>query len=466
MPVGLVLGMLVMNLDVPCVHGGIRLTTLISFAVTNGAKPSAGLVQGPDGAFYGTTQTGGSSSLGTLFKITSAGAFSNLLTFTGTGGAAPGANPAASLIWGPDGNLYGTTFSGGASNCGTVFEVTTNGVFTTLISFTGTNGARPGAAPAAGLAWGPNGALYGTTQLGGTNDLLNGGDGTVFEVTTNGGFTSLISFTGTNGSHLGAEPSARLMLGKDGNFYGTTQFGGTNDLLNGGDGTIFRMTSTGTLTTLVSFNYVAGANPQAGLVQGADGNCYGTAYYGGGQGAGTIFKMTPLGVVTVLVSLDYANGANPYADLVQGMDGNLYGATQVGGMNNCGTVFQMTPAGALTSLVSFDGTNGRYPVAGLVQGADGNFYGTTASGTTSPQGTVYRFPPPPVFLKWWQSDQAMAFNWSSATGQVYQIQFKTNASQTGWSNLGGTVTATNASMTASDGVGSSSLRIYRIGLLP
>ena len=177
----------------------------------------ARLVQGPDGSFYGTTEQGGAygvNSYGTVFKINSTGTFSNLLSFTGTGGAYPGANPVAGLIWGADGNLYGTTQYGGTSNNGTVFGLTTNGVFTSLVSFSGTNGAYIGANPAAGLVWGTNGglgALYGTTEFGGTNDVVNGGDGTIFVVTTNSLFTNLVSFTGTNGLFLGANPVGDLV---------------------------------------------------------------------------------------------------------------------------------------------------------------------------------------------------------------------------------------------------------------
>ena len=464
MLVGLVLGGLAMSGIVLGAQGGVTLTTLISFGISNGSKPSSGLLQGPDGAFYGTTQAGGASGLGTIFKITSTGAFSNLFSFTGIGGARPGANPVSSLIWGPDGALYGTTETGGAGDNGTVFKLTTNDVFTSLVSFTGTNGAYLGSYPTARLVWGTNGDLYGTTQYGGTNDC-----GSVFELTTNGVFTSLISFNGTNGAPLGAQPFGGLLLGNDGFFYGTTQSGGTNDLLNGdgmGDGTVFRMTPAGTFRTLASFNTANGAKPQARLVQGADGNFYGTTFFGGSQGAGTIFKMTSAGVLTTLVSFNNANGANPYASLIQALDGNFYGTTQVGGVSNYGTIFQMTPAGGLTSLVSLVGTNGRYPVAALTQGFDGNLYGTTASGTTTPQGTVFRLPPPPAFLKWWQTNGLMMFTWSSATGQVYQLQFTTNLNQSAWNNLGTTVNGTNSTMTRSDSMGSNPRRFYRVGLLP
>ena len=138
---GQMLAVLTVSLVAPCARGDVAINTLISFNLSNGNQPSAGLVQGPDGAFYGTTQTGGLYNQGTVFKIASNGAFTNLLSFSGITGPYPGANPAGNLVLGVNGNFYGTTESGGASNNGTLFEVTPTGGFTNLISFTGTNGS-------------------------------------------------------------------------------------------------------------------------------------------------------------------------------------------------------------------------------------------------------------------------------------------------------------------------------------
>ena len=459
------LAVLTVSLVAPCARGDVAVSTLISFNLSNGSQPSAGLVQGSDGAFYGTTQTGGLYNQGTVFKIASNGAFTNLLSFSGINGPYPGANPAGNLVLGANGNFYGTTESGGASNNGTLFEVTTTGGFTNLISFTGTNGGYLGDYPTAGLVWGTNGNLYGTTQFGGTNDLVNGPDGTIFEVTTSGVFTSLVSFSGTNGAWLGANPIGSLVLGTDGNLYGTTQYGGTNDLVNGGDGTVFRITSAGAFTSLFSFNTTNGANPQAGLVQGDDGSFYGTTYNGGSNALGTVFKITPQGLLAPLLAFNNANGANSQAGLVQGLDGDLYGTTKSGGASTYGTVFQITPAGRFTSLVSFANTNGAYPVAGLTQGSDGNFYGTTASGGANyAYGTVFRFTPPPLFLKQWQTNGAFAFTWSTATGRTYQVQFITSLGHTNWSNLGSAMPATNSTATAADLMGTNQQRFYHVEL--
>ena len=172
-------------------------------------------------------------------------------------------------------------------------------------------------------------------------------------------------------------PEAGLVQGSDGNFYGTTYVGGAN-----GDGTVFKTTPSGTLTTLYSFAGSDGDTPVAGLVQSRDGNFYGTTSAGGVNDGGTVFKITPSGTLTTLYSFagNGSDGANPFAELVQGSDGNFYGTTLSGGENNDGTVFKITPSGTLTTLYSFAGSDGDQAYAGLVQGSDGNFYGTTYAG--------------------------------------------------------------------------------------
>jgi uncharacterized repeat protein (TIGR03803 family) len=224
------------------------------------------------------------------------------------GGGTDGASPYG-LLWGTNGTLYGTTYFGGDYTQGTVFSLATKGASTTLVSFSGADGANPYAAPVQGA----DGTLYGTTYLGGASNL-----GTVFSLATNGALTRLVSFSGTNGGN----PRAALVQGVDGNFYGTTFNGGGG----GSNGTVFRITSSGALTTLVSFAYTNGANPYAGLVQAADGNFYGTTYSGGANGFGTVFRMTPGGAITTLYSFT-TNGATsrpipvfPAGTLVQHTD--------------------------------------------------------------------------------------------------------------------------------------------------
>ena len=247
----------------------------------------------------------------------------------------------------------------------------------TLYSFDSANGGNYCEA----LTPGADGNFYGTTAYGGLeNSAYPLGTGTVFKMTNNGTLTTLVSFDGTNG----AMPVA-LTLGTDGSFYGTTDDGGSY-----GYGTVFQMTTNGAITTLVSFSGTNGANPAAALTLGNDGNFYGTTLYGGGSGYGMVFKVTTNGTLTTLVSFNSTNGAAPRAALTLGTDGSFYGTTVDGGSYGYGTVFQMTTNGAITTLVSFSGTNGANPAAALTLGNDGNFYGTTLYGGGSGYGTVFK----------------------------------------------------------------------------
>jgi len=320
------------------------LTTLVSFNGTNGTHPAAGLVQGNDGNFYGTTASGGpNGNKGTVYQMTPDGTLATLVYFNGTNGS----YPLAGLVQGSDGNFYGTTVSGGAKGKGTVFQMTSAGVLTTLVSFSSANGA----APLAALVQGSDGNFLGTTSLGGNLSVNNGaGFGTVFEMTPAGVLTRMAVFTGANGSY----PVAGLVEGTNGNFYSTAEYGGNLSSNAGyGFGAVFQMTTNGALTTRVSFNLSNGCTPSAGLVQGNDGSLYGTTAGGGAGGGGTVFKMTPAGVLTTLVAFHGADGNSPQASLVQGSDGNFYGTTTYGGAGGLGTVFRMTPDGVLTTLVSF-----------------------------------------------------------------------------------------------------------------
>ena len=364
--------------------GAQTLQTLCTFNDTNGSAPLA-LTLGNDGNFYGTTVGGGSGDAGTVFRVTTNGTLTTLISFDMYNGA----TPYAALTLGNDGNFYGTTQGGGSSNNGTmlsnhgtVFQVTTNGTLTTLVSFNGTDGF----APQAGLTLGNDGNFYGTTFNGGiTSSSFPYGMGTVFKVTTHGTLTTLVSFDMANG----ATPYAALTLGNDGNFYGTTQGGGSSN-----DGTAFMMTTNGTLTTLVSFNQTNGVYPN-GLTLGNDGNFYSTTSSGGISGKGTVFQVTTNGTLTTLVSFNGTDGSGPEGELTLGTDGNFYGTTSRGG-SGYGTVFMVTTNGTLTILVYFNGTNGANPYARLALGNDGNFYGTTDSGGSGYYGTAFRLLLPPV----------------------------------------------------------------------
>ncbi|HEV2177823.1 MAG TPA: choice-of-anchor tandem repeat GloVer-containing protein [Terriglobia bacterium] len=357
-------------------------TTLFSFDYTPvGAQPFATLVQANDGNLYGTTTTGGANLYyGTVFKITPGGTLTTLHSFDFTDGY----YRYGVLVQATDGNFYDTTQEGGATGNGTVFKISPSGNLATLYSFCAQSGCADGSLPHAGLIQATDGNFYGTTFSGGANSY-----GTVFKIAPSGTLTTLYSFCSQSGCGDGSLPSAGLIQAVDGNFYGTTSSGGANRYY----GTVFRITASGTLTTLYSFcsqtNCADGAGP-SGLVQAADGNLYGTTSGGGGSGisAGTVFKITPSGALTKLYSFCSQSGCTdgnfPAATLVQATDGNFYGTTDIGGVGGSyGTVFKVTPRGILTTLHRFDSTDGANPYAGLVQDTNGNFYGTTLSGGAS-----------------------------------------------------------------------------------
>jgi uncharacterized repeat protein (TIGR03803 family) len=388
-------------------------TVVHSFDGTDGAYLEAGLVQGTDGKLYGTTFGGGGTpdcsvdkgeGCGTVFSITPTGQLTTLYTFCARADCRDGLFPDAGLVQGTDGKFYGTTAYGGTgyeNSFGTAFSITAGGKLTTLYSFCSkggekcTDGARPST-----LVQGTDGSFYGTTAVGGTGD--DNLAGTVFKITTSGKLTTLYNFcAGGYPCADGESPEGGLVLGTDGKFYGTTFGGGANRFY----GTVFSITAGGTLTTLYSFcsqysngDCQDGDEPKAGLVQGTDGNLYGTTESGGNPGGGTVFKITPSGALTVLYNFcskgrdPCPDGEEPVAGLVEGTDGNFYGTTEEGGINGgncdigCGTIFRVTPKGELTTLHDLcsqggsECTDGDYPFSGLVQYTSGTFYGTAGGG--------------------------------------------------------------------------------------
>ena len=357
------------------------LTNLWSFTNgPDGANPQAGLIQGSDSNFYGTTYGTGSgpSANGTVFRISPSGSLTNLWEFTGGN---DGANPSSGLVQGSDSKFYGTTAWGGANGLGTVFRISPSGSLTNLWEFTGGN---DGASPQSGLVQGSDSNFYGTASYGGAS-----GNGTVFRINPGGSLSNLWSFTGGND---GANPMAGLLQGGDGNFYGTTYGSGSGPSPNG---TVFRISPSGSLTNLWSFTGGNdGSYPWAALVQGSDSNFYGTASYGGAYGAGIVFRISAGGSLTNLWSFTGGtDGATPQAGLVLGSDSNFYGTTSSGGASGSGTIFRISPSGNLTNLWSFtDCADGANPMAGLVQGSDSNLYGTTYGSGNGPSsyGTVFK----------------------------------------------------------------------------
>jgi uncharacterized repeat protein (TIGR03803 family) len=355
--------------------GAQTLQTLCSFTGGNGQNPCGALTLGNDGNFYGTTQYGGTNNYGTVFKVTTNGTLTSLVSFNGNNGE----TPLSGLTLGNDGNFYGTTVSGGSGGGGggTVFKVTTNGTLTTLVSFNGNNGENPfsgltlgndgnfygttaaivtsrdwtvfrvttngvlttlatpysnGGYPYGALTLGNDGNFYGTTPFGGiTNSTYRNGMGTVFEVTIGGTFSTLLSFN----SYNGVQPKAALTLGTNGNFYGTTTGGG-----DFGDGTIFMVTPNGQLTTMVSFNGTNGMYPNSNLLLGTNGIFYGTTSGGGDYGYGTVFQLTTNGILTTVVSFNRSIGGPAAVPTLDGVD-NFYGSTQTGGSSGDGTVYHL-----------------------------------------------------------------------------------------------------------------------------
>jgi len=372
-------------------------TMLLNFDGPDGSAPIA-LVQGVDGNFYGTTAGGGTNcgpyGCGTVFKITPEGALTTLYSFCSQPSCTDGIYPYAGLVQATDGNFYGTTSQGGSNiHAGTVFKITPAGNFTTVYSFCTQTDCSDGNSPTGGLIQGTDGSLYGTTFTGGTGgaQYCESGCGTVFKISPNGTFTSLHQFTGY--SFEGSGPDAGLVQGKNGNFYGTTKYGGAYDQcpLGYGCGTVFEITPSGRLTTLHSFagHPGDGATPYAGLVLTADGTLFGTTSSGGANDQGTAFKVTPAGDLQTIYNFcsqpNCSDGVMPEAALVWATDGNLYGVTPEGGAYGPGLIFKMTPAGTLTPLYSYcpqgypQCPDGNFPL-GLVQATNGIFYGTTDEG--------------------------------------------------------------------------------------
>ena len=313
--------------------------------------------------------------------------FTTLVDFTGSNGS----TPYMVLTQGADGNFYGTTYEGGATpppGFGSVFKVTPAGTLTTLHSFCTQANCSDGSLPLGSLAQDSNGDFYGTTQSGGSGKFCPypNSCGTVYKISPAGRLTTLYSFCSLPNCADGNEPTAGLVQGTNGNFYGTTSGGDTTA------GTAFEITPSGNLTTLSS----SGAFP-SGLLQARNGKFYGE-YGGVGNAYGTIFEMSPSGEQTTLFSFDFSDGAHPTGGLIQATNGSFYGVTGGGGSGSDtgGTIFEITAAAKLTTLFNFcpstDCTDGAAPYGPVVQGSDGNFYGTT-SGQEVNNGTVFEITP-------------------------------------------------------------------------
>lgn len=420
-------------------------TNLHVFAsgANNGDRPYAGLIQATDGYFYGTTKFGGAQSIGTIFRISADGAYTNVYSFAGSG--FDGWEPTGGLVQGTDGNFYGMTSMKGTNGCqcGTIFRVTPGGTYTVIHQFAG--GTSDGGSPNSTLIQASDGNFYGTATAGGTGTH---GGGVVFRISPAGVYANIYSF----GSYAndGYQPMGGVVQGNDGALYGMTFFGGTNNF-----GTIYRVTTNGTYTSLHSFAggfYYGNADghaPYGSLVVGPDGNLYGTASEGGTNtcACGVVFRISPNGNYQTIYSFhDYPDGANPEAGLVLGSDGNFYGTTYAGGSPNFatyGTIFRISPTAQYASLYAFGSEIGQgEPVAPLVQGSDGNFYGTTTLGGSSFRGTVFKLfaalPSPANKVSGVSiAGTNVVITIPSVAGETYQLQYSTNLTSANWSNVPG-----------------------------
>jgi uncharacterized repeat protein (TIGR03803 family) len=371
-------------------------TSLASFNSPNGSYPSGALVQGFDGNLYGTTENNAVFyEGGTVFVMTPAGAITTLHNLSISDGGIPTA-----LVLNGNGTFFGTACCGTTSNWGAAFSIGARGKFNVLYSYDSASGSPNSALLAA------NGEYYGTTLNGGTTD-----SGTVFEMTPAGARTTLYNFCTQPNCADSGDPGS-LIQASDGNFYGTS-IGGVSASPYG---TVFQLTPAGTLTTVYSFCAQSGCSDgfwPFGLVQAEDGDLYGTTEFGGltytlcwfngPSGCGTIFKISPTGTFTSLYVFCTQGGNScpdeglPVGPMIQATDGNFYGTTsglqnvicQPTSTSGCGTIFKMTPGGQLTTLHTFDRTDGWEPGA-LVQATDGNFYGTTSDGGANDSGTAFK----------------------------------------------------------------------------
>ena len=358
----------------------------------DGQNPITTLVQGTNGALYGTTTYGGANNgnWGTIFKITTGGTVTTIYSFCAQANCPDGFYPNGALLLATDGNFYGVTNQGGAYGDGTVFKVTAAGKLTTLHSFD--SAAGEGSYPEVGLIEGTDGNFYGTTNVGGAYS-----QGTVYKITASGTLTTLHSFCGGTCSD-GANPNSPLIQAANGNFYGVAYAGGDSDCYpNTGGGASFQITLAGVFTSFSEYCQPNGFYPNSGFVQAANGNLYATTASGGGSisnpGLGTVYEMTTAGSPTWLYSFCLQSGCpdgeNPQ-QLILATNGNLYGTTLYdGATNGTGTVFEMTPTGQLTTLHEFATTDGINPTGALVQHTNGTFYGATHLGGKYSQGTIF-----------------------------------------------------------------------------
>ena len=369
-------------------------TILYNFTDTIDGSTPSGLILDPQGNLYGTTPNGGpaftacgNSGCGTVFRVTQNEKETNVYNFMG----APndGQDPLAGLIADKFGNGYGTTYLGGTNNVGTVYEITQSRKEAPIYSFAG---MPDGSGPCSPLVMDSAGNLYGVTSGGGTS-----GRGTVYKLTNSrGGWKESVLYNFTVFSYSPNQYCAGLVVDSSGNLYGTTYENGAKTL-----GMIFKISPSGQETTLYSFQGPPdGAFPVAGLIRDSAGNLYGTTSEGGtgtkcgGVGCGTVFEFTSSGQLKILHNFDSTDGLLPEGTLLRDNSGNLFGPALEGGSSLGGVIFAISAKGQFGVLHNFSGSpDGYQPMQGLIRDSKGNLYGTTVEGGGFSSGTVFKLTP-------------------------------------------------------------------------
>ncbi len=410
---------------------------------SDGGAPGVKLTPGPEGALYGASTVGGQYGWGTLFQIYAAGRLTNSYSFKA---AVDGAGPGA-LLLSPGGDLFGLTPSGGVFTNGNVFRWNPGGTPANVYSF---SGGLDGAVPVGSLVWGDDGAMYGATRYNSIRGLAF--NGTLFKVTTNGVLTTLYSLNFTDGSY----PAAGLVLAGDGNFYGTTEQGGPNDF-----GTLFRMSPDGSVSTLVQFDgFNDGASPLNALVEGADGNLYGTTSTGGPGGGGTVFRLIATGPPALT--------AQPRDQLGSTGDPAWFSVAVTGAAP---LSYQWQKNGVnLTNGLAIEGAGSRVLRLSNLSASEAGAYSvlvTNALGFVHSTSAILSVQAsPPSLSADLQGNGALLLSWSTVPSQVYQLQSATLLQPTNWGSLGPPLTAVGSTLSSAQSIVPNAHVFYRVILLP
>jgi uncharacterized repeat protein (TIGR03803 family) len=377
---------LVLALLLPAANAlAAKFTVIHNFGKGNdGENPFGDMIADADGNLIGTTAYGGANGYGLVFKLSPRGRETRLLVMQ------PGENgPFAGVTADALGNLYGTTVQGGASDYGTIFKLAPDGTQTIVHNFgSGTDGALA----YAGLTLAASGNFFGATFEGGNGNCGGEGCGTIYKLSANGTEKVLYAFLGGADGQL---PYAAALVDRADNLFGTTYEGGAGDC-GGGCGTVYEFVH-GAKTILHAFTGGAdGGSPIGKLFADDAGNYYGTTFAGGSTtcsgGCGTVFKIDSNGTVSTIWSFQGgSDGANPSGGVIMDGAGIIYGTTSAGGAANANTIYRIEPNGTEKILYAFTGgADGDAPYAALTMDENGDLFGTAPGGGTYGMGTAFR----------------------------------------------------------------------------